>query len=172
MRSVKSTILDLNGGWDKDIESVSLVERFPVSLNVAEIGSRVVRSHLQDLQARVHLEGSSFTLKVKIIVKNLNMIIKIHINIFFSAITKDILGSFLMTVRPAEIILPSFFQINVLHILGMIRMILVMMTIMMVMRMMMMIMVIMGMLMIMVVVTFLQDSLQHILAIPCPPPQP
>ena len=82
MKSVKST--NLNGGWHKDIESVSLVERFPVSLNVAEIGSRVVRSHLQDLQARVHLEGSIFTLKVKIIVKNLNMIINIHILSIYS----------------------------------------------------------------------------------------
>ena len=60
MKSVKAT--NLNGGWHKDIKGVSLVERFPVSLNVAEIGSRVVRSHLQDLQARVHLEGAIFTL--------------------------------------------------------------------------------------------------------------
>ena len=160
-------MLNLNGGWDKDIESVSLVERFPVSLNVAEIGSSVVRSHLQDLQARVHLEGSIFTLKVKIIVKKpqYDHQNSYPLNIFFSTITKDILGSFLMTVRPAEIILPSFFQINVLHIMMMMMMmVVVMMTIIM-----MMMMVIVGMLM---VVTSLQDSLQHILVTPCPPPQP
>ena len=172
MKSVESTILDLNGGWHKDIESVSLVERFPVSLNVAEIGSRVVRSHLQDLQACVHLERSIFTLKVKIIVKKpqYDHQNSYPLNIFFSAITKDILGSFLMTVRPAEIILPSFFQINVLHIMMMMMMmVVVMMTIIMMMMMMMMMMVIVGMLM---VVTSLQDSLQHILVTPCPPPQP
>ena len=47
----------LNRGRDEDVEGVSLVKGFPISLNIAEISSRVLGPYLQDLQACVHLGG-------------------------------------------------------------------------------------------------------------------